>query len=49
MSTQNRSGALNDAGEAAGASSNPNGDIATLFGNGGAVNLNTLNASVSRP
>jgi probable HAF family extracellular repeat protein len=34
--------ALNDSGQAAGASSNPNGDIATLFSGGKAIDLGTL-------
>lgn len=33
---------LNDLGQAAGSSSNPNGAIATLFSNGKAINLGTL-------
>jgi probable HAF family extracellular repeat protein len=47
MSSQNRGGALNDRGQATGASSGPSGDIATLFGKGGTTNINTLGASVS--
>src|SRR5258708_2162873 len=49
LSGDNKSigGGLNDAGQAAGTSSNPSNATATLFSNGNAINLGNLGGDVS--